>query len=196
MLTNFTAHPDYIWIHLFPACSLFHSHRWMTPWYCYTSADSCRCLVHTRWHLRGLCADRRKNGSWEETVHFQEDVYVHRKYSSTYVPTQVLWSLPSWKPARESHVHWKEPAVLTQLPRGSQPSLPITHSLMSEGKKRKKHSNFLSLQLISNPTIIFVFSSLPPSFSPFTPMRYLYSLLHSHSAENQYCSCSERFLCH
>ena len=107
-----------------------------------------------------------KEWDWEETVHFQEDVYVHRKYSPTYIPTQVRWSLPSWKPVRESHVHWKEPAILTQLPRGSQPSLPITHSLMSEGKKRKKHSDFLSLRLISNPTVIYVFSSLPLSFPP------------------------------
>ena len=69
----------------------------------------------------------------EKELLFQ-NVFVHRK-EQVYVPTQVLWSLPSWKPVRESHVHWKEPAVLTQLPRGSQPSLPITHSLMSEGKE-------------------------------------------------------------
>ena len=89
--------------------------------------------------------EEQERGSREEKVEQEErvrrekellfqNVSVHRK-EQMYVPTQVLWSLPSWNPVRESHVHWKEPAVLTQLPRGSQPSLPITHSFMSEGKE-------------------------------------------------------------
>ena len=97
-----------------------------------------------------------------------------------YVPTQILWSLPSWKPVRESHVHWKEPAVLIQLPRGSQPSLPTEHSSMSKGKEKTVSSltwpsltrlaYFLpSSFLLVHPPSLSLSLSLsipPPSFSP------------------------------
>ena len=83
-------------------------------------------------------AGREERVRREKELHFQEDVYVQQ--STGYVPTHILWSLPNWKPVRESHIHWKEPGVLTQRPRGSQPSIPIAHSSMSEGKK--EHSQF------------------------------------------------------
>ena len=135
----------------------------MTPQYCYTVVGSYRCLVHTRSHLieRFVCrqmrrgrhgeegreeqergsreeAERKKSGAGRVSEEGERGSFNKVKHSKTqvYVPTQILWSLPSWNPVRESHVHWKEPAVLTQLPRGSQPSIPIAHSSMSKRKEK------------------------------------------------------------
>ena len=83
-------------------------------------------------------AERKKSGAGRVSEEGERGSFNKVKHSKTqvYVPTQILWSLPSWNPVRESHVHWKEPAVLTQLPRGSQPSIPIAHSSMSKRKEK------------------------------------------------------------
>ena len=54
--------------HPFLVRILYHSHRWMTPQYCYTVVGSYRCLVHTRSHLieRFVCRQMRRGRRGEE----------------------------------------------------------------------------------------------------------------------------------